>query len=121
MIKITERGWPGHFCAASSCVFRRNTLIESNDLKIVVSTVGDMRSKGNVEWVGLHRYYETMVFHAIREGKYIEADVGREIYLDCKQGIGEIYDGVDNDANEMHENAVKEVVEKIKSGEINAS
>ena len=65
-VKRTERGWAGHFIAAGNCRFRRNTLLEFGDTRIVVSTVGaylDPLSK-ELGTVGHNRTYETMVFKA---------------------------------------------------------
>lgn len=40
-VRITYRGWPGHYCSARYCIFRLNTLIEVGDVRVVVSTVGN--------------------------------------------------------------------------------
>ena len=65
--KITERGWAGHFICAARCNFRRNTLIESGDTRVVVSTVGALRLKEDRQGfsdLGCDRTYETMAFRA---------------------------------------------------------
>jgi hypothetical protein len=68
----TERGWPGHFICADKCLFRRNTLLELGDVKIVVSTVWLFRVNGQFQEIGCGRYFETMAFysepHAMRAG-----------------------------------------------------
>lgn len=118
-VKITERGWAGHLCCSDGCKFRRNTLLEYEDKKWIVSTVGAYVSPRNqIETIGLDRYYETMAFvgkPSVVDGyTYIDADVSNEIYFDNKWAIP--YCGGDSDekANQMHENVVKELTEKIK-------
>ena len=87
MIVVTERGWPGHFCAAQHCIFRRNTLIFDTCLKrgVVVSTIGNyyplgLQKDGPTE-VGYGRLYETMIFEAeeiYNNGeKYLDSDVSK--------------------------------------------
>lgn len=116
-IKTTERGWAGHFICAHLCHFRRNTLIEYKDIKIVVSTVGSMYSNDGYIPVGALRYYETMAFHSdTSDDKYHDIDVKKEIYLDCKCHIEYIDENTDNEANEMHDNAVKWVCEQLIKG-----
>lgn len=116
MIKRTERGWAGHFIGSESCSFRRNTLIESNNNAIVVSTVGGYRPNNKTETIGSNgRYYETMAFYAKQEESYLEADVSREIGFDsqwalCYDSSNDIPDDVDNIANQMHENVVNELM-----------
>lgn len=121
-VKVTERGWAGHFCSADLCRFRRNTLLEYNDKKWIVSTVGSMRDyfNGGIDTIGLNRYYETMVFEAEEVGNaesetvYWDANVSNQIDFDSNWAL-DIYDfGTDLKANEMHENVVKELIEKIK-------
>lgn len=59
-IKLVELGCPGHFCAASSCHWRRHTRIGPYR----ISSVGDyfpMDGDERTE-IGCGRYFETMVF-----------------------------------------------------------
>lgn len=115
-LKITERGWAGHFICASSCLFRRNTLIEFGKKKIVVSTVGGMQLKENdtIKEIGLNRFYETMAFRAKKEGQYLDADVLKPIFFESKWALGK--EKNDNIVNMMHENVVNEIVKKMKVG-----
>lgn len=116
-VKRTERGWPGHYCAASMCLFRRNTLVEYGDNRYVVSTVGNYRLNNNIEMIGLDRYYETMVFEAIQNGSYWDANVSKQININSDWGIwadspfGLPHD-VDNVADEIHEAVVNEVMSR---------
>jgi len=119
-VKKTERGWAGHFCCADRCLFRRNTLVEYKDKKIVVSTVGLMKhynDKDQYEEIGLNRYYETMVFEAdYNNTRYYDADVEKQISFDSNWAISEI--DADDKANAMHDNVVKEISENLVTGVI---
>lgn len=108
MITRTERGWGAHYCCASQCRFRRNTLVSSGDKHIVVSTVGNYREtdkdgRERGRRIGSDRYFETMVFRGNKDGKYIDADISIELRVPLKWKIDKLYDGVDNEANDMHE------------------
>lgn len=118
-VKRTERGWGGHFICADRCRFRRNTLLEFGDVAIVVSTVGAMMDRGGSrpEHIGCDRYYETMAFHAQKEGAYIEADVSRQVGFDSEWALDH-YDDADIDvqADAMHEAVVAEISGRMISG-----
>ena len=62
--RILFRGWAAH---NRNCDFHLNTLIIHNDVKIVVSTVGEKKTK-NCKLIPLNntknRYYQTAVFKA---------------------------------------------------------
>lgn len=119
-VKRTERGWAGHFIAASECRFRRNTLLECGDVKIVVSTVGAMydRTTGKMQEIGLNRHYETMAFHVDpKSGDYKDADVSREIFFESNGALKWHKKGfIDNEANDMHEAVVKEIADNLAKG-----
>ena len=122
-VKRTERGWPGHFICGDKCVFHLNTLLEYGNQKIVVSTVGNMVLRKDVppEEIGCDRHFETMVFHAVPQGAYIDMDVKSQISFESEWAIkrtemNESY--VDNLANDMHENVVEEISQRMVSGTI---
>ena len=111
-----ERGWVGHYCCSSRCLFRRNTLLSLGDKKIVVSTVGRMVVGNEIEKIGLDRYYETMAFFAEKKSVYYDADVEKQIIIDSNWSINEIYAEIE--ANNMHEAVVNEIVEKLENNKV---
>ena len=111
-VKRTERGWAGHFICSHKCRFHLNTLLEYKSTKIVISTVGMMITNNKPEEIGCDKYYETMAFYAKQEDEFVEMDVERPIEFDNNWVIDEPYK--DNEANEMHENVVQEIINKIK-------
>lgn len=127
MIKRTERGWIGHFICADRCMFRRNTLLESDTDSVIISTVGAMLDLSNktLDTIGAFgRYYETMVFGTKRVGDYIDTDVSNQREFDspwsiCADSVDELPKGVDNIANEMHETVVDEFIEKLENDSSN--
>lgn len=115
-IKRTERGWAGHFVASDSCLFRRNTLLEYEGIKIVISTVGKLVSGRKIIEVGSGRYYETMAFFSDSNYEYDDADVSWQVYFDSEWAINSLKNLSDLQANEMHEEVVKEISQKLLSG-----
>ena len=119
-VKRTERGWAGHFIASDGCKFRRNTLLECGEIKVVVSTIGNYyNSQGRYDQVGLDRDYETMAFYVDpATGDYNDIDVGRQIWFESTWAIqikkGDKYP--DLKANDMHETVVQELTEKMQKG-----
>lgn len=125
-VKRTERGWGGHFICAYRCNFRRNTLLEVGKREIVISTVGmmeDYKIEGKIDAVGSGgRYYETMAFHAKKDGPYWDIAVGRKVSFDsewaiCAESVNDLPEDVDNLANDMHEAVVTEIAAKLLKGE----
>lgn len=125
-VKKTERGWAGHLIFASGCRFRRNTLLEYEDKKWIVSTVGAyVNSNGKFDAIGYNRFYETMAFVASEQNGYLDADVSCEIPFESEWGIfGETwreviekYPQIDNVANDMHEKVVEELMLRIAESE----
>ena len=116
-IKLTERGWPAHFIAVGRCVFRRNTLIECGDQRVVVSTVGNMRIDGKTETIGPDRYYETMAFAAMDESGYVEADIDNKVQFDSPWTVDGIRHDTDQQANDMHEAVVLELSGRLVRGD----
>lgn len=116
-MKITYRGWAGHFICADKCEFRLNTLIEHEDIKIVVSTVGRMSLDEEVDFmeIGAGRHFETMAFFA-NDTIYHDADVTRQVFLRGKWMLSE--PDQELEANEMHEEAIEEIKQLILSGEL---
>lgn len=119
-VKRTERGWAGHFICADRCMFRRNTLLECGNIKVVVSTVGlmkDPRDGGQWGEIGFQRYYETMAFHSDpNDTRYHDANVSRgQIRFESPWSIDHL--DADDQANLMHEMVVEELTERLEKGD----
>jgi hypothetical protein len=118
-VKRSERGWAGHYICANKCRFRRNTLLECDEIRIVVSTVGlmDLKGDGSFEGVGADRHFETMAFHADpTDSRYHDADVEREVSFGSPWHINEV--DADDRANDMHEAVVAEIAAGLEGGKI---
>lgn len=117
MVIRKERGWAGHGLISSRCMFRRNTLLQKKDISIVVSTIGLYYYENKFVEVGINKYFETMAFYSLKtDKKYFDADVSRPVYFDSKSGVNTL--GDDNEANDMHENVVSEIIQKIENNTI---
>lgn len=116
-VKRTERGWAGHFCLSSRCEYRRNTLLEYNGVKVVVSTVGRLRKDliNNTYYeVGHRRYFETMAFIAKENDKYNDADVTRQVSFDANWCLPS--PDMELEADTMHEDVVMELSKRLVDG-----
>ena len=116
-VKRTERGWAGHFCCSYRCEYHRNTLLEYNGMKVVVSTVGRLRKdmvSGTYEDLGYKRHFETMAFMAKEDDKYNDADVERELSFDAKWSLP--YPDMELEADAMHEDVVTELSKRLVDG-----
>jgi len=116
--KRTERGWAGHYILSHRCLFRRNTLLEMEGSKIVVSTVGLLLNKDEVtrEPIFTSRWYETRAFVAKEKDVFNDGDFSREIIIDSKHAI--FKPDAEIEANQMHEDVVKELEHKMHAGKI---
>ena len=122
-VKITYRGWAGHFICCDRCLFRLNTLIECGRSKVVVSTVGamvdihktDANGKCVFDAIGHDRHYETMAFYAKYDGEFWDADVSRQINFGSPWRWPKLADELKAQAG--HEKVVAEIVGKMERGE----
>lgn len=120
-VRRTERGWMGHFILADRCTFRRNTLLEGEDTRVVVSTVGallDFQSTGESRFKygpvgGYNRFYETKAFVAKFDDGYWDADISKPVPFDSNGCINHTDLGADMEANDMHEAVVVELGMKM--------
>ncbi len=118
-VKITERGWPGHFVCADRCRFTRNTLLECGETRIVVSTVGNLLHNGRVIRVADGRYYETMAFHAKLDEGYWDANVYLQVEVPASLECSVPSFDVESDmaANEMHDEIVAYFAKRLAGGD----
>jgi hypothetical protein len=116
-VKRTERGWPAHFIGAHHCEFRRNTLLECGDVRLVISTVGanDPKQEGKYSLVNAYGFYETLVFKADK-APYWDIVPSQQVIYDGKWCIDKIKSTIDIEANDMHEAAVYALTKKLQEG-----
>lgn len=116
-VKRTERGWAGHFCCSYRCEYHRNTLLEYNGMKVVVSTVGRLRKgRTRIKYmeVGHGRYFETRAFIANENDKYNDADATKEVVFDAKWSLPS--PDMELEADAMHEDVVTELSKRLVDG-----
>jgi hypothetical protein len=111
----TERGWDEHFIETSHCHFRRNTLLECGEERIVVVTIGTPDGGEQEKGCG---HYETMAFKAKKVGIYWGADRTKKVNFKGNRHIPREYfhpspETVNLEANNMHEAVVAEISERL--------
>jgi len=110
----TERGWAGHCCVSRDCLFRRNTLLQKDNVFVVVSTVGNWipLNATRVQEIGAGRFFETMVFLSKEsDQEYHDIDASKQIHFDANWNL--LKPAMDNEANDMHEAVVEEITDRL--------
>jgi hypothetical protein len=114
-VKRTERGWDEHFIETSHCYFRRNTLLECGEERIVVVTIGIPEGCEQENGCG---HYETMAFRAKKVGIYWVADRTKKFHFKSNRHLPREYfhpspETFNAEANDMHETVVAEIIERL--------
>ena len=121
-IKRTERGWCGYVRGHQYCLFRRNTLIEYDNKKIVVATLGNYINPFEYRNTPIHDdvWYQTIAGYAVENNGYWEIDGNKQILIKSEhilQGTEEeMFDNyplIDQTANDMHEKVIEEMMDLI--------
>ena len=121
-VKRTERGWCGYIQGYQYCLFRRNTLIEYLDKKIVVATLGNFIDpyRWKVMPIKDDIWYETIAGYAINKEGFWDIDGNNMIEIKSNHTIqGELdyildnYKTPDLYANIIHETIVDEMMDRI--------
>ncbi len=120
--KITYRGWIGHYILADRCLFRLNTLVEVGESRVVVSTVGMLRTRDGKAWepggVGVKRNYETMAFWAslteTDAGNFWDPDTSRQVDFTSPWCWEKMEDEAKAQAG--HEAVVAEIAARLEAG-----
>ena len=121
-VRVTYRGWAGHFICGHKCIFRLNTLLEYSGTRIVVSTVGllpDPLNKGRWTTIGVNRHFETMAFHAEKNGEFWDANVQQEVEFESEWSWEKIED--EWKANKGHVAVVEEIKQGLLDGKYTAA
>ena len=74
-----------------------------------------MNGDYSFDTIGLDRFFETMAFIA-DETKYHDADASQQVEFNSKWCLND--PDMEIEADEMHENVIKEISEKMKKNEL---
>lgn len=99
-------------------MFHLNTLLECDGQKVVISTVGRMLANPNDKEFtpigAFNRHFETRVWMARENDKYNDIDVDKPVSFESECNL--LAPDMELEANEMHENVVKEITEYLLAG-----
>ena len=94
-------------------------MLEHENKFVVISTVGFCVLDKQIVEIALNTYYETKAFLSdSSDTKYHDADVSKELLLSSNCYITEMNENSDLLANEMHEQVVKEVAQRLEENNI---